>query len=191
VASQQTQRTYDRAGRAFTAWLGPLAGPEDVTAANVAAYHAELVRSGRASSTVRKERASRAIVRWERQRAAAVGAPARGAALLITLGRRNAAGSYASVGRRCGLPALAAVIKRLGALAKIAAELCHPHALRHTCATGLLRTGASIADVRTILGHASVKTMSVCLACDQQRQEDVVARRERGGVVFDEDRDGV
>jgi hypothetical protein len=33
--------------------------------------------------------------------------------------------------------------------------------------------------------------MSVCLACDQQRQEDVVARRERGGVVFDEDRDGV
>ena len=54
VASPQTQRTYDRACRAFTAWLGPLAGPEDLTAANVAAYHAELVRSGRASSTVKR-----------------------------------------------------------------------------------------------------------------------------------------
>ena len=65
VASPQTQRTYDRACRAFTAWLGPLAGPEDLTAANVAAYHAELVRSGRASSTVKKERAAlNTFLRW-------------------------------------------------------------------------------------------------------------------------------
>ena len=313
VASPQTQRTYDRACRSFRAWLGPLAGPEDLTAANVAAYHAELVRWGRASSTVKKERAalntflrwlvefehisalqarqalavklpraqqagreapkalssgqyddllraakaaiaddplagardlaivlvlgdgglrceelaglqrvdfvaarkgaklralevrhgkgdrgrtvklseraSRAIVRWERERAALLGAPARDAGLFITLGRRRADGSYAGVGRRCGQPALAAVIKRLGALAKIPAELCHPHALRHTCATELLRTGANIADVRTILGHASIKTTSIYLASDQQRQEDVVARRERGGLVLDEDRD--
>ena len=116
-------------------------------------------------------------------------APARDAALFITLGRRKANGSYSGVGRRCGQPALAAVIKRLGALAKIPAELCHPHALRHTCATELLRTGANIADVRTILGHASIKTTSIYLASDQQRQEDVVARRERGGLLLDEDRD--
>jgi Phage integrase, N-terminal SAM-like domain len=59
AASPQTQRTYVRACRAFVAWLGPLAGPEDLTAANVAAYHAELVRSGLASSTVKKERSTR------------------------------------------------------------------------------------------------------------------------------------
>ena len=234
VASPQTRRTYDRACRAFTAWLGPLAGPEDLTAANVAAYHAELVRSGRASSTVKKERAAlntflrwlvefehisaqqarqalavklpraqqasreapkalsagqyddllraakaaiaddplagardlaiilvlgdaglrceelaglerrdvqaarrgatlrtlnvrhgkgdrgravklskratAAIVRWERARVAVLGAPAHDAALFITLGRRKADGTYAGVGRRCGQPALAAVI---------------------------------------------------------------------------------
>jgi integrase len=91
------------------------------------------------------ERASRAIVRWGHERAAVLGAPARDAALFITLGRRKADGSYAGVGRRCGQPALAAVIKRLGTLANIPAELCHPHALRHTCATELLRTGANIA----------------------------------------------
>lgn len=314
VASPQTQRTYQQACRAFTAWLGPFAAPEDLTAANVAAYHGELARSGRASSTVKKERAAlntflrwlvefehisalqarqalavklpraqqagrdapkalseqqyddllrtakaaiaddplagardlaimlvlgdaglrceelaglqrvdfvaarkgaklralqvrhgkgdrgrtvklsgraaRAIVRWERARTALLGAPAHDGALFITLGRRKADGTYASVGRRCGQPVLAAVIKRLGALAKLPAELCHPHALRHTCATELLRTGANIADVRTILGHASIKTTSIYLASDLQRQEDIVARRERGGLVLDEDRDG-
>lgn len=128
------------------------------------------------------ERASRAIVRWERERAAVLGAPARDAALFITLGRRRADGTYAGVGRRCGQPTLAAVIKRLGSAAKIPPELRHPHALRHSCATELLRTGANIADVRTILGHASIKTTPIYLASDQQRQEDVVARRERGGL---------
>jgi len=135
------------------------------------------------------ERASRAIVRWERERATMLSAPAHDAALFVTLGRRRADGTYASVGRRCGQPVLAAEIKRLGAAAKIPAELCHPHALRHTCATEMLRTGANIADVRTLLGHASIKTTSIYLASDQQRQEDVVARRERGSLVLDEDRD--
>jgi len=37
----------------------------------------------------------------------------------------------------------------------------------------LLRSGATIADVQRLLGHASIKTTSVYLASDQQRQEDV------------------
>jgi hypothetical protein len=53
VAQPQTQRTYERACRRFTDWLGPLAGPEDLTASRVAEYHVELAR-GRASSTVKK-----------------------------------------------------------------------------------------------------------------------------------------
>jgi len=43
VAAPQTERTYRRACRRLVDWLGPLAGPEDLTAANVAAYHAQLV----------------------------------------------------------------------------------------------------------------------------------------------------
>ena len=313
VASPQTQRTYQRACRSFTDWLGPLAELGDLTAANIAAFHAELVAAGRASSTIKKERAAlnswlrwlvefehipplqarqalavklpraeqapreapkalseqqyddlvraakaaiaddplagardlaivlvlgdaglrceelagltradvmaarkganlrtlhvrhgkgdrgrtvklsdratRAIVRWERARASELGEPGPGDALFVTLGRRKADGSHADVGRRCGQPVLAAVIKRLGAAANLPPQLCHPHALRHTCATGLLRTGATIADVRTMLGHASIKTTSIYLASDEQRQEDVVARRERGRLTLDDDRD--
>ena len=54
----QTQRTYRRACARFVAWLGPLAGAEDVTAANVARYHAHLVAGARASATVKKDRAA-------------------------------------------------------------------------------------------------------------------------------------
>lgn len=43
VAAPQTERTYRRACRRLVDWLGPFAGPEDLAAANVAAYHAQLV----------------------------------------------------------------------------------------------------------------------------------------------------
>ena len=133
--------------------------------------------------------ATRAIVRWERERARVLGPAADDAPLFITLGRRRLDGRYVGVGRRCGQPVLAAVIKRLGAAAKTPQDLRHAHALRHTCATELLRSGATIADVRTLLGHASVKTTSIYLASDAQRQEDVIARRERGRLILDEDLD--
>jgi hypothetical protein len=65
VARPQTQRTYDRACRRFVRWLGPNAGPEDVTAAAVVRYHEHLVASGRASATVRKDRAAlNTFLRW-------------------------------------------------------------------------------------------------------------------------------
>jgi integrase/recombinase XerC len=313
VATPQTQRTYVRACARFVAWLGPLAGPAEFTAANVAAYHAHLVAGGRSSATVRKDRAAlntflrwlvahdrlpagqvrdalairlpraqrsereppkalsavhyarllreakarivddplvgardvaivlvlgdaglrceelaglerrdflparkgaelraldvrpgkgdrqrrvklsdaaaRAIVRWDRERASALGAPADDALLFITLGTRRRDGTYTRVGGRCGQGVLAEVVQRLGAAAELPAELRHPHALRHTCATELLRAGATIADVRVFLGHASVKTTSVYLASGEDRQEHVVRLRDRGRVTLDEDRD--
>ncbi len=64
IAQPQTQRTYERACRRFVASLGPLAGAQDLTAASVARYHRELVK-GRASSTVKKERAAiNSFLRW-------------------------------------------------------------------------------------------------------------------------------
>lgn len=54
----------------------------------------------------------------------------------------------------CGQGALAELLKRLGAAAELPEDLRHPHALRHTCATELLRAGATIADVRAVgTGH--------------------------------------
>ncbi len=65
VARPQTQRTYRRACARFIRWLGPLAGADDVTAANVAAYHSQLVADGLASATVKKERAAlNSFLRW-------------------------------------------------------------------------------------------------------------------------------
>lgn len=42
----------------------------------------------------------------------------------------------------------------------------HPHALRHTFATQLLRRGLSLADVRDLLGHQSISTTSIYLHSD-------------------------
>jgi len=65
VARPQTQRTYERACVRFTRWLGPFAGPEDLTAANVSRYHVYLVAGGRASATVKKDRAAlNTFLRW-------------------------------------------------------------------------------------------------------------------------------
>jgi integrase len=48
VAQPQTQRTYDRACRRFVAWLGPLAGPEDLTSTSAEQYD-RLLRAARAA----------------------------------------------------------------------------------------------------------------------------------------------
>jgi len=65
VARPQTRRTYERACRRFTRWLGPHAGPEDLSAANVSRYHAHLVAGARSSATVKKDRAAlNSFLRW-------------------------------------------------------------------------------------------------------------------------------
>jgi integrase len=135
------------------------------------------------------QRTADAVVRWDRQRAAELGPSGDDAPLFITLGRRRRDGSYTAVGRRCHQPVLAGVIARLGAAAELPAELAHPHALRHTCATELLRAGASVVDVRDFLGHASTKTTSIYLHSEPERQEAAVLARERGRLTLDEDRD--
>jgi site-specific recombinase XerD len=304
VASAQTQRTYQRACRRFVRWLGPLAGPEDLTATAVARYHAYLVAGGRSSATVKKDRAAvNSFLRWlaahdkvpaaqaraalavrlpraqradreapkaldgaqyerllreakariaddtlrgvrdhaillvlgdgglrceaqptsrsatsappararrcapwtsatakatarassssararhGRSCAGTANAPAASAPpptpirLFITVGRRGRDGSYQRAGARCSQAVLAEILKTLGPLAELPDDLCHPHALRHTCATQLLQHGANVADVRRFLGHASVKTTSIYLASDDTRQEEIVTRRARG-----------
>ena len=157
-----------------------------------AKLRALLVRHGKGDRTRTVKlsvRATRAIVRWERARARLLGAAAANDALFVTLGRRRLDGRHVGVGGRCGQPVLAAIMKRLGDAAEVPQELRHPHALRHTCANELLRSGATIADVQRMLGHASIKTTSIYLASDQQRQEDVITHRDRDRLILDDDLD--
>ena len=74
-------------------------------------------------------------------------------------------------------------MKRLGAAAELPGELRHSHALRHTCATELLRAGATVADMRVFL------TTSVYLASGEDHQEHVVRACERGRSTLEDDRE--
>jgi len=52
----------------------------------------------------------------------------------------------------------------------------HPHALRHTCATHLLRGGADIRHVQEILGHRWIKTTALYTRVDLSDLRKVFAR---------------
>jgi len=50
------------------------------------------------------------------------------------------------------------LVKHFGALAGIAPEKCHVHALKHSCATHLLARGESLEDVQDHVGHRSIQS---------------------------------
>jgi site-specific recombinase XerD len=59
-----------------------------------------------------------------------------------------------------------------------------PHALRHTCATHLLRGGADVRHVQLILGHRRLKTTGVYTRVVIEDLREVLARthpRQRSG----------
>jgi integrase len=68
------------------------------------------------------------------------------------------------------------LMKRYCAAAKIPAQKCHFHALRHSCATGLLERGEDIADVQDHLGHANIAN-TVIYAKITNKRRDATAKR--------------
>ena len=64
---------------------------------------------------------------------------------------------------------LAALGKRCGLLKSI-----HPHLTRHSFATSLLESGASIIELQELMGHASIKTTSVYLHVNVGRLKKVI-----------------
>jgi integrase/recombinase XerD len=58
---------------------------------------------------------------------------------------------------------------------RIRASRRGPHALRHACATELLRRGATLRDIADFLGHRNCQTVSFYAKVDQQLLRDVSA----------------
>lgn len=68
---------------------------------------------------------------------------------------------------RMGIRSLEEIIKGLGKRAELNKDI-HPHILRHTLATHLLRSGVSLSVVQRILGHESCSTTEIYAHIDQE-----------------------
>ncbi|MCL6560954.1 MAG: tyrosine-type recombinase/integrase [Firmicutes bacterium] len=67
------------------------------------------------------------------------------------------------------------VVKNIG---KFAGLDIHPHALRHTAATNMLRTGADLVTVAQVLGHADLNTTAIYTKPDKRTVTEAVERGE-------------
>jgi integrase/recombinase XerD len=76
-------------------------------------------------------------------------------------------------GGRLSLMGLRAIVRRHGRAIGLDVS---PHALRHTCATHLLRGGASIRHVQELLGHRSLATTALYTSVAIKDLREVLAR---------------
>lgn len=75
--------------------------------------------------------------------------------------------------RGCGISrrTLDALMKKYGSAAGLPPELCHTHALKHSCATHLLNRGESIEDVQDHLGHSNIANTLIYAKYSARRRE--------------------
>jgi integrase/recombinase XerD len=59
------------------------------------------------------------------------------------------------------LGSLAPIVKKQMRRAGVVSETCGTHALRHACATELLRKGASLSAIADFLGHRDIRSVSI------------------------------
>ncbi|SHF56103.1 integrase/recombinase XerC [Desulforamulus putei DSM 12395] len=67
------------------------------------------------------------------------------------------------------------VIKNIG---KFAGLDIHPHVLRHTAATNMLRTGADLVTVAQVLGHANLNTTAIYTKPDRKTMMEALEKGE-------------
>ena len=87
--------------------------------------------------------------------------------------RLDAALFLSRQGTRLSLVGLRAIVKRHGRAVGVNVS---PHALRHTCATHLLRGGADIRHVQELLGHRSLATTALYTRVAVEDLRQVLAR---------------
>src|ERR1700722_3267643 len=78
--------------------------------------------------------------------------------------------------RPIGRKMLDVLMKKYCAAAKIPAQKCHFHALRHSCATGLLERGEGIADIQDHLGHANIVNTAIYAKITNPRRDETGKR---------------
>ena len=71
-----------------------------------------------------------------------------------------------------------AVLKYLKRLSfkKVNIQNLHPHALRHTCATSMLRTGSDLPEIADILGHQNINTTRLYTHISKERLQKSITR---------------
>jgi len=60
-------------------------------------------------------------------------------------------------------------LAELADLAKIPRPKAHPHALRHSFACALLRSGSDVREVMELMGHANLATTAIYLSVENER----------------------
>lgn len=63
------------------------------------------------------------------------------------------------------------LIKRYGRAAGLPPDLCHMHALKHSCGTHLLNRGENIEDIQDHLGHVSINNTLIYAKITNRRRE--------------------
>lgn len=134
-----------------------------------------------------------AIRRWDRGRIKISKEPADTAErerwpLFCAIGAKRRDGSYTAFGRRASYDLVAELIERLATRAELAAELRHPHVLRHTYATRYYRQTRDMAGLQELLGHADIRTTRrYAHVSASDLGERVSATFDRGRIALDDD----
>jgi site-specific recombinase XerD len=63
------------------------------------------------------------------------------------------------------------LIKRYGSIAGIVPEKCHMHALKHAIGTHCAERGASVQDVKEVLGHRRIASSEIYMNYSKKRRE--------------------
>jgi len=85
-------------------------------------------------------------------------------------------------GRRLSMMGLWKMVQMRAKLAGIERHI-HPHMLRHSCASHMLRNGADLRSIQLVLGHRNLNSTQVYLAVDNERLREVhAASHPRGGA---------
>lgn len=82
--------------------------------------------------------------------------------------------------RPLAAPAMWQIVSRRFELLGITSERHGPHALRHACATRLLKKGTSLKDIADFLGHRDSKSIGIYAKYDTRSLRQVAAFRLRG-----------
>jgi site-specific recombinase XerD len=82
--------------------------------------------------------------------------------------------------RPLGAPGLWQIVSRRFRQLGVKSERRGPHALRHACATHLLKKGTSLKDIADFLGHRDAKSIGIYAKYDTRSLRKVAAFRLSG-----------